>query len=67
MCNSVGHTIIETSTKNGGHAHFGSTVVKTIIPSELYCSNMIILCKLVKIMIVQTSLCKGSFLAVGAV
>ena len=41
----------------------GYILVKTIIPSELYCCNMIIFCKLVKIMIVQTSLCKGSFLA----
>ena len=40
----------------------GHILVKTIIPSELYCCNMIIFCKLVKIMIVQTSLCKGSFL-----
>ena len=38
-------------------------LVKTIIPIELYCFNMIIFCKLVKIMIVQTSFCKGSFLA----
>ena len=36
--------------------------VKTIIPSEKYCCNMIIFCKLVKIMIVQTLLCKGAFL-----
>ena len=41
----------------------GHIQVKTIIPSELYCCNIIIFCKLVKIMIVQTSLCKGSFLA----
>ena len=42
-------------------------LVKTIIPSELYCCNMIIFHKLVKIMIVHTSLCKGSFLAGEAV
>ena len=41
----------------------GHILVKTIIPSELYYCNMIILCRLVKIMIVQTSFCKGSFLA----
>ena len=41
----------------------GYILVKKIIPSELYCCNMIIFCKLVKIMIVQTSFCKGSFLA----
>ena len=41
----------------------GHILVKTIIPSELYCCNMIIFCKLVKIIIVQTSLCKVSFLA----
>ena len=41
----------------------GHILVKTIIPNELYCCNMIIFCKLVKIMIVQTSLCNGSFLA----
>ena len=40
-----------------------SILVKTIIPSELYCCNMIIFCKLVKMMKVQTSLCKGAFLA----
>ena len=45
----------------------GHILVKTIIPSELYCCNMIIFCKLVKLMIVQTSLCKGSFLAGEAV
>ena len=38
-------------------------LVKMLIHSELYCCNMIIFCKLVKIKIVQTSLCKGSFLA----
>ena len=37
-------------------------LVKTIITIELYCCNMIIFCKLVKIMIVQTSFCEGSFL-----
>ena len=41
----------------------GHILVKTIIPSELYCCNMIIICKLVKKLIVQTSFCKGSFLA----
>ena len=40
----------------------GHILVKTIIPSELYCCNMIIFCKLVKMMKVQTSLCKGAFL-----
>ena len=45
----------------------GHILLETIIPSELYCCNMIIFCKLVKIMIVQTSLCKGSFLAGEAV
>ena len=45
----------------------GHILVKTIIPCKLYCCNMIIFCKLVKIMIVQTSLCKGSFLAGEAV
>ena len=42
-------------------------LVKTIIPSEMYCCNMIIFCKLVKIMIVLTSLCKGAFIAGEAV
>ena len=42
-------------------------LVKTIILSELYRCNMIIFCKLVKIMKVQTSLCKGAFLAGEAV
>ena len=42
-------------------------LVKTIIPSKLYCCNMIIFCKLVKIMKVQTLLCKGAFLAGEAV
>ena len=45
----------------------GHILVKTIIPSELYCCNMIIFCKLLKIKIVQTSLCKGAFLAGEAV
>ena len=45
----------------------GHILVKTIIPSELYCCNMIIFCKLVKIMIVQTMLCKSSFFAGEAV
>ena len=35
--------------------------------SELYCCNMIIFCKLLKIKIVQTSLCGGAFLAGEAV
>ena len=38
-------------------------LVKKIILGELYCCNMIIFCKLLKIKIVQTSLCKGAFLA----
>ena len=38
-------------------------LVKKIILSELYCCNMIIFCKLLKIKIVQTSLCRGAFLA----
>ena len=45
----------------------GHILIKTIIPSELYCCNMIIFCKLVQIMsdstIAQTSFCNGSFLA----
>ena len=41
----------------------GHILVKMIILSELYCCNMIICCKLLKIKIVQTSLCKGGFLA----
>ena len=41
----------------------GHILVKTIVLSKLYCCNMIIFCKLVKIMKVQTSLCKGAFLA----
>ena len=45
----------------------GHILVKTIIPSALYYCNLIIFCKLVKIMIVQTSFCKGSFLAGEAV
>ena len=39
----------------------GHILVKKIILSELYC------CKLLKIKIVQTSLCKGAFLAGEAV
>ena len=34
----------------------GHILVKTINHSELYCCNMIIFCKLLKIKIVQTSL-----------
>ena len=45
----------------------GYILVKTIIHSEFYCCNMIIFCKLLKIRIVQTSLCKGAFLADEAV
>ena len=45
----------------------GHILVRTTIPSELYCCNMTIFCTLVKIIIVQTSLCKGSFLAGEAV
>ena len=46
----------------------GHILVKKIILSELYCCNMIIFfCKLLKIEIVQTSLCKGAFLAGEAV
>ena len=45
----------------------GHVLVKTIIASELYCCNMIIFCKLVKMMKIQTSLCKGTFLAGEAV
>ena len=41
----------------------GHILVKKIILSELYCCNMIIFCKLLKIKIVQTSLCRGAFLA----
>ena len=41
----------------------GHILVKKIIPSELYCCNMIIFCKPLKIKIVQTSLCRGAFLA----
>ena len=37
----------------------GHILVKKIILSELYCCNMIIFCKLLKIKIVQTSLCSG--------
>ena len=35
----------------------GHILVKKIIRSELYCCNMKIFCKLLKIKIVQTSLC----------
>ena len=42
-------------------------LVKTIIHSELYCCNMIIFCKLLKIKILHTSLCKGTFLSGDAV
>ena len=47
----------------------GHILVKKIILNELYCYNMIIFCKLLKIKIhvVQTSLCKGAFLAGEAV
>ena len=45
----------------------GLILVKAIIPSELYCCNMIVFCKLVKIMKLQASLCKGTFLAGEAV
>ena len=45
----------------------GHILVKTIILSELYCCNMTIFSKLVRIRIVQTSLCKGVFLAGEAV
>ena len=42
-------------------------LVKKIILNEFYCCNMIISCKLLKIKIVQTSLCRGAFLAGEAV
>ena len=45
----------------------GHILVKKIILNELYCCNMIIFCKLLKIKIVQTSLCRGVFLAGEAV
>ena len=45
----------------------GHILGKTIIHSELYCYDMIIFCKLFKIKIVQTSSCKGAFLAGEAV
>ena len=45
----------------------GRILVQTIIPSELYCCNMIIFCKLAEIMIVQTPFCKGSVHAGEAV
>ena len=41
----------------------GHILVKPIITSEFYCCNIIIFCKLLKIVVEQTSLCKGSFLA----
>ena len=41
----------------------GHILVKKIILSELCCCKMIIFCKLLKIMIVQNSLCIGAFLA----
>ena len=41
----------------------GHILVKKLIQGELYCCNMIIFCKLLKIKIVQTSLCRGAFLA----
>ena len=46
---------------------FRSHSFKKIILSELYCCNMIIFCKLLKIKIVQTSLCEGAFLVGEAV
>ena len=45
----------------------GHILVKKITHRELYCCNMIIFCKLLKIKIVLTSLCKGAFLAGEAV
>ena len=46
----------------------GHILVKKIILSELYCCNMIIFfCNFLKIKTVQTSLCKGAFLAGEAV
>ena len=45
----------------------GHILVKKIILSALYCCNMIIFCKLLKIKIVQTSLCRSAFLAGEAV
>ena len=45
----------------------GHILVKKKILSELYCCNMIIFCKLLKIKIVQTSLCKSAFLAGEAI
>ena len=42
-------------------------LVKKIILSELYCCDMIFFCKLLKIKIVQTSLCRGAFRAGEAV
>ena len=54
--------IIFIASVFGGHI-----LVKKIILSELYCCNMIIFCKLLKIEIVQTSLCRSAFLAGEAV
>ena len=42
----------------------GHILVKKIILSELYCCNMIIFCKLLKIKIVQTSCAGARFLLV---
>ena len=41
----------------------GHILVTMIVLSELYCCYMIIFCMLVKVMIVETWFCKGSFLA----
>ena len=46
---------------------FIAGVLSGHILSELYCCNMIIFCKLLKIKMVQTSLCKRAFLAGEAV
>ena len=45
----------------------GHILVKKIILRELYCCNMIIFCKLLKMKIVQTLLRKSAFLAGEAV
>ena len=50
-----------------GGVFSGHILVKMIILSELYCFIIIIFCKLVKIMKVQTSLCTCAFLAGEAV
>ena len=42
----------------------GHILVKKIILSELYCCNVIIFSKFLKIKIVQTSLCRGAFFLV---